>query len=173
MIVCKFDPVKNALPYTNGSFKFKVGPITCSVLCGGISYTALDYFETGILPPKSPKTPADGNPMEEYLYRRQATAHFYTWHRFAAAWLGGAGEQDSVEKLGTFLSSRPVILCLFGGFGHGHHVVATACDPGRKVIHLYDSNHPGRTSVLRQLSGNVLDPVWLHETSGAGALDFS
>jgi hypothetical protein len=38
--------------------------------------TALDYFYTGIQPPKSPKTPADGNPMEEYLYRRQATATF-------------------------------------------------------------------------------------------------
>jgi hypothetical protein len=173
MIASKFDPAKNSLPYHNGSFKFKVGPVNCSVLCGGISYTALDYFETGIAPPKSPKIPVDGNPMEEYLYRRQATAHFYTWHRFVAAWgglpawLGGAVGRDSVEQLCTFLASRPVILCLFGGFGHGHHVVATACDPGRKVIHLYDSNHPGRTSVLRQLSGDGRDHVWLHETSGA------
>ena len=40
------DAAKDALPYHNGSFKFRVGPINCSVLCGGISYTALDYFET-------------------------------------------------------------------------------------------------------------------------------
>jgi hypothetical protein len=37
MIASKFDPLKNGLPYKNGSFKFKVGPANCSVLCGGIS----------------------------------------------------------------------------------------------------------------------------------------
>jgi hypothetical protein len=166
----KFDPIKHALPYKNGSFKFKVGPASCSVLCGGISYTALDYFYTGIVPPKSPKTPADGNPMEEYLYRRQITAHFYTWHRFATAWSGNlpvigpifsAVEQDSVENLCNQLAFRPVILCLFGGVGEGHHVVAWACDLGKKEIRLYDSNHPGRISLLTQLNG-----VWLHSISG-------
>ena len=86
MVASKFDPLKNGLPYKNGSFN--VGAVGWTVLCGGISYTALDYFETGILPPKSPKTPADSNPMADYLYRRQLTAHFYTWHLFTAAWSG-------------------------------------------------------------------------------------
>jgi hypothetical protein len=174
MIASKFDPLKHALPYRNGSFKFKVGPISCSVLCGGISYTALDYFYTGIQPPQSPKTPADGNPMEEYLYRRQATAHYYTWHRFAAVWAGdlpvlspitgpliGGLTQDTLEDLCKHLPYRPVILCLFGGMGEGHHVVASACDPEKKQIHLYDSNHPGRISLLTQVSDG-----WLHSISG-------
>jgi hypothetical protein len=169
MIASKFDPLKNGLPYKNGSFKFKVGPANCSVLCGGISYTALDYFYTGIQPPKSPKTPADGNPMEEYLYRRQATAHFYTWHRFAAAWSGSLPligpvvsgvEQDSLEDLCRHLASRPVILCLYGVVGEGHHVVASACDQAKKQIQLYDSNHPGKISLLTQVSGG-----WLHSNS--------
>jgi hypothetical protein len=167
MIASKFDPLKNGLPYKNGSFKFKVGPANCSVLCGGISYTALDYFYTGIQPPKSPKTPAEGNPMEEYLYRRQATAHFYTWHRFAAAWSGSLPligpvvsgvEQDSLEDLCRHLASRPVILCLYGVVGEGHHVVASACDQAKKQIQLYDSNHPGKISLLTQVSGG-----WLHK----------
>jgi hypothetical protein len=180
MAVRKFDPLKDSLPYHNGSFKFKVGATNCSVLCGGISYTALDYFEAGIAPPKSPKIPMDGNPMEEYLYRRQVTAHFYTWNRFAAAWSGGlpllgnllrplihAVEQDSMEELAKWLATRPVILCLYGGIGHGHHVVAADCNPGKKEIYLYDSNFPGRTSVLRQLDDSVFHSAWLHEPSGA------
>jgi hypothetical protein len=107
--------------------------------------------------------------MEEYLYRRQVTAHFYTWHRFLNAWsvshIPGVksliGEQDSLQDLCKYLASRPVILCLFGGPGSGHHVVAAACDPGKKEIHLYDSNHPGKTSILTQTSGGD----WLHSES--------
>ncbi|MHC5541680.1 hypothetical protein ACYOEI_25960 [Singulisphaera rosea] len=164
----RFDPKLNGLPYRNGSFKFKVGPASCSVLCGGISYTAMDYFDTGIKPPESSKTPVDGNPMETYLYRRQMTAHFYTWHRFLNAWsvshiplLGGlAGEQDKVEELDNYLASRPVIICLYGGPGHGHHVIATGCDRARKEISLYDSNHPGVTSKLTAEDGH-----WRHDQS--------
>jgi len=171
MVASKFDPLKNGLPYKNGSFN--VGAVGWTVLCGGISYTALDYFETGILPPKSPKTPADSNPMADYLYRRQLTAHFYTWHLFTAAWSGSlpvigllldplfsAVEQGSLKELSTFLASRPVILCLYGGVGEGHHVVASACDPWKKAIFLCDSNHPGETSVLTQVSGG-----WHHSKS--------
>lgn len=167
MIASKFEPLKHGLPYQNGSFN--VGALGWSVLCGGLSYTALDYFFTGIVPPKSPKTPADGNPMLDYLYRRQVTAHFYTWHRFLNAWsvsqIPGLnsliGEQDSLEDLCKYLATRPVILCLFGGPCHGHHVVASACDPGAKKIFLYDSNHPGKISVLQQVDGR-----WLHSQSG-------
>jgi hypothetical protein len=168
MIVSPFDPLKHGLPYKNGSFKFHVGAAPCSVLCGGISYAALDYFFLKINPPQSPKTPAEGNPMEEYLYMRQKTAHYYTWHRFANAWTisqssvlanSPLGEQDSLDNLCTHLASRPVILCLFGKF-HGHHVVAWACDPGKKEILLYDSNFPGKSSGLKQVSDG-----WLHKPS--------
>jgi hypothetical protein len=107
--------------------------------------------------------------MLEYLYRRQATAHFYTWHRFLNAWsvshIPGVkdliGEQDSLQDLCKHLASRPVILCLYGGPGSGHHVVASACDPGKREIYLYDSNHPGKTSILTQTSGGE----WLHSES--------
>src|SRR5262245_27289159 len=170
MIKSKFDPRVDGLPYKNGKFKFKVGPATVSILCGGLSYTALDYFFTGIKPPESPNIPVDGNPMETYIYRRQETAHFYTWHRFTNAWTVSQipgmrslfGEQDDINELAKYLSSRPVIICLFGWPGHGHHVVATACDPAANLIRLYDSNHPGGTSTI-QLNG---DGVWKHDQSG-------
>jgi len=176
----KFDPIEDGLPYENGKFKFKTLVIfNCSVLCGGISYTALDYFETGIAPPKSSRIPVEGNPMEEYLYRRQETAHFYTWHRFAAAWSGDlpilrlpispivtAIEQDTLEDLCKYVANRPVIICLFGGPFVGHHVVATACNPVAKEILLYDCNYPGKTSFLKQLSSDPVSPVWLHRPSG-------
>ena len=72
-----------------------------------------------------------------------------------------AVEQGSLKDLCTHLASRPVILCLYGGIGEGHHVVASACDPGKKAIHLYDSNHPGTISLLTHVSGG-----WLHSNSG-------
>ena len=53
MIKSRFNPRIHGLPYRNGSFSFKLGPANLSVLCGGISYTALDYFDTGIRPPES------------------------------------------------------------------------------------------------------------------------
>lgn len=166
MIASKFDPLKHGLPYRNGSFN--VGAVGWKVLCGGLSYAALDYFYTGIAPPQSKKTPASGNPMVEYLYNRQLTAHFYTWHRFLNAWsisqVPGlsdlAGEQDSVADLCKHLHSRPVILCLYGGPTHGHHVVAWACDPAKNQIHLYDSNHPGQKPTI-----TLTDGKWLHSVS--------
>jgi hypothetical protein len=171
MIKSKFDPRVHGLPYKNGSFKFKVGPANVSVLCGGLSYAALDYFYTGIKVPESKKIPVEGNPMETYLYRRQVTAHFYTWHRFANAWsvsqIPGisslVGEQDDINLLARHLSERPVILCLYGGPTTGHHVVASACDPAANLIQLYDSNHPGVVSTIQLKNGD-----WVHDQSNYG-----
>lgn len=166
MATSQFRPEDHGLPYQNGSFN--VGAVGWTVLCGGISYAALDYFYAGIKPPKFKKTPANGNPMLDYLYRRQCTAHFYTWHKFANAWsisqlpiLSIAGEQDSLKELDTHIANRPVILCLYGGPFKGHHVVAWSCDRTKKTIDIFDSNHPDKKPTLtRQKNGD-----WFHSES--------
>lgn len=167
MALAPFDPVKNAFKYKNGEFKFKVGPTTWSILCGGMSYAALDYYYMGLRVPESGAIPVEGNPMETYLYRRQATAHYYTWHRFTNAWTLSnvpiisaiTDAQDSIHKLAEHLATRPVILCLYGVFC-GHHVVASSCDVGKQSITLYDSNFPGRSSSIEKTKDG-----WLHQPS--------
>jgi hypothetical protein len=137
-----------------------------------MAYAALDYLYTGILGPESTKAPAEGNPLETYLYRRQTTAHYYTWHKFTAAWstsvplvgvvLGAAGVgQSSFGELATWIGKKyPVVICLFDGVGEGHHVVAIGCDQAKRVIQLYDSNHPEKRSDLTETGGR-----WVHSVS--------
>ena len=178
VIESKFEQAKHGLPYRNGSFAFHVGPVSFSVLCGNISHTAMDYFLTKAKPPTLAKTPAEGNPMQEYLYARQSTAHYYTWHRFAAAWGGAlpvlasgisnAIMQDDINELATYLASEPVIVCLYGGPGTGHRVVAYAADLGQNEISIFDSNYPDRTSTIKYKKGGVFEGDWVH-TCAAGA----
>ena len=113
--------------------------------------TALDYFYTGIQPPKSPKTPADGNPLEEYLSHRQANSHFFTRPPFPAAWSGKSSShrshpaESSRTRWRTFATFGYVHdLVPLRRRGGGHHVVASACDRPRKRS-AYDGNHPGKT----------------------------
>jgi hypothetical protein len=70
-----------------------------------MAYAALDYAYTGILAPESKAAPAEGNPLETYLYRRQITAHYYTWHKFLGAWAGGV-EQSDYSKLQSWIASK-------------------------------------------------------------------
>jgi hypothetical protein len=173
MISTAFDPAKHGFHFRNGTFNTHVGPFACGVLCGGMAYAALDYIYTGIKPPDLKKAPTEGNPLETYLYRRQETAHFYTWHKFTAAWstnipiiggalgMAGVGQSDYADLQNWLGKKYPVVVCLFDGISEGHHVVAIGCDPGKKQIQLYDSNHPDQRSNLTEKNGR-----WLHSISG-------
>jgi hypothetical protein len=172
MLSTAFEPAKSGFHFSNGTFKTHVGPANCSVLCGGMAYAVLDYIYTGILAPESTAAPAEGNPLETYLYRRQVTAHFYTWHKFTAAWstglpvigqvlaFAGVGQSDYTDLQSWLARKVPVVLCLFDGIGEGHHVVAIGCDPSKRMIQLYDSNHPNRRAELTERNGR-----WHHSVS--------
>jgi hypothetical protein len=172
MMTTALDVTKYGFHFNNGTFKTHVGPVACSVLCGGMSYAAMDYVYTGILAPETKVAPAEGNPLETYLYRRQTTAHFYTWHKFSAAWstnipviglgldLAGVGQSD-INELARHIGRKvPVVICLFDGVGEGHHVVAIGCDASSNKIQLYDCNHPDKTSLLALKDGR-----WHHSVS--------
>ena len=153
MFRTEFIPKRDGFLFRNGEFKFSVGPGECSVLCGGISYAALDYFYNKLRTPDMTRPPADGNPFLQYLFRRQATAHWFTWNRFLKAWLPGSDSQETVNKNLDIISTniqakKPVVVCMYGGFGHGHHVLAIGFNPSDNMIELYDSNWPGRSSTL-------------------------
>jgi len=155
-----FDPGKSGFHFHNGTFKTHVGPAPCSILCGGMAYAALDYAYTGILAPESKSAPAEGNPLETYLYRRQINAHYYTWHKFLGAWTAGV-EQSDYSKLQSWIARKtPVVVCLFDVIGQGHHVVAIGCDPSKRMIELYDSNCPDMRPTLTEKNGR-----WHHSRS--------
>jgi len=163
MIRSGFEAYKDGFQFTNGHFDFYVGPANCTVLCGGISYAALDYWFTKFKPPVSAKTPADGNPLQAYLYRRQMTAHYYTWNRFVSRWLGARDSADEIKNNIDVIASRcvakkPSVICLVGDFSHGHHVLATGVDPTTQKLEIYDSNWPGGYCTLTPQS----DGTWKH-----------
>ncbi|MCL6501347.1 MAG: hypothetical protein K6T86_01600 [Pirellulales bacterium] len=169
MTTTKFEVKKHGFHFDNGTFRTSVGPFPCSVLCGGMSYSALDYFKCGIRVPELTKAPAEGNPLEKYLYRRQMTAHYYTWHLFLAAWsapiplLGVTSSlvQGSMKELDYYLSSEgPLVMCLFENMGTGHHVLAIGCDKAKQRIELYDNNHHDRNCNLTYKNG-----IWQHSLS--------
>lgn len=172
MIATGFDQAKRGFHFRNGTFTFHVGPFVSHVLCGGISYAALDYYYSGLRIPDVSASPVEGHPLESYLYDRQATAHFYTWHRFAGVWSGGLpviniatraifGSQGNIGDFLDYLEARkPVVLCLYGDVFSGHHVLAVGADTSRQSIELYDSNFPDMKPTLTKGSGG-----WVHSIS--------
>src|SRR5690348_15750679 len=43
-------------------------------LCGGMVYTALDYFLAGKTPPRLDYRPAPGTPLHQYIWNREVTS---------------------------------------------------------------------------------------------------
>ena len=139
-------------------FNFHVGPWVYDVLCGGMVYGALDHFNLGLQVPGSERSPAEHNPLQTYLYTRQATAHFYTWNKFARAWSGQASAEDQAraqaDLLAALSANIPMPICVYreGWWTRsGHHVLAVGCNSSCTLIDVYDPNHPKENSMLMRL----------------------
>ena len=169
MIQTNFDPSREGFHFDNGTFKG-----TWSVFCGGMTYAALDYRKYKVKLPGLTKAPAEGNPLQEYLYSRQATAHFYTWHKFVPTAfvpvvpiigpiVGAVASplvQGSCEDLESYLSSQGPVVIGLRKDGGGHHVLAIGCDAAKQTIDLYDNNHHDKRSQLTLKNGK-----WIHSNS--------
>ncbi len=69
-----FDPEKHGFNFSNtfDNLGYYVGAsINLKGLCGGMSYSALDYFYYGIPVPQSAKTPNEGTDLTRYIRQRQ------------------------------------------------------------------------------------------------------
>jgi hypothetical protein len=71
-----FNPASDGFKFANRFENIVVSEldITTSGLCGGMSYAALDYFFAGIPIPQQDYMPAEGTPLQRYLYDRQVTS---------------------------------------------------------------------------------------------------
>lgn len=197
MPLTKFNPAKNGFQFRNGFINVLpqipgLKKIETLGRCGGMSYSALDYFYLGIPVPKFstdnfPQTgiPSDGTRLADYIYRRQvqsfmvpAAIKFVLWTVLPDKSLGflkgvrARTLEDELPKLKKCIDrGDPVVLGLIVAtklinFGKNHQVVAYGYEvnPTTQVckVYLYDSNYPGEEIFL------TVDPAvpYISETKG-------
>lgn len=143
-------------------------------LCGGMSYAALDFFLARQPIPRQDYRPANGTPLQRYVYARQVKSlidNAGRWLELYADVRGARraeffargftlGEGGELAALRACLDQgRPVPLGLKAERGMSHQVLAIGYDLGRhqadgdghqdevRVV-LCDPNFPGRTRTM-------------------------
>jgi hypothetical protein len=71
-----FNPASDGFRFVNNFKNIVISEfdVTTSGLCGGMSYAALDYFLFHNQIPQQDYMPAEGTPLQSYLYDRQVTS---------------------------------------------------------------------------------------------------
>jgi hypothetical protein len=144
-------------------------------LCGGMAYTALDYFLAHKAIPRQDYLPAEGTPLQRYIYDRQMTSLTSNIDKWAEVIFNPLGARDNeffnwglqgsnggrLQELRSFIDrGMPVPLGLKSDKGGDHQVLAIGYDMGRYrgdlganegdlQILVYDSNHPNQIMALR------------------------
>ncbi len=167
-----FEPARNSFHFVN-DFQNNVQPIRTGGLCGGMSYTALDYFLAGRSIPQQDFRPAAGTTLQRYLFDRQVTSILNNYARWADVRFNPGGVRNGelyrwgldgeLKKLRSSIDQgRPVPIDLKGNTSGDHQVLAIGYDLGRYDGHstspwdwsgevkilVYDPNHPGATMTL-------------------------
>ena len=145
-----FNPEIHGFQFSNHYIEWAFGPISGKMLCGGMIYAALDYFISKTPIPRLKKVPAIGNPVNNYIYQRQWTAHKNTAYKFTKYWLK-KGSHEEFEKLKDFLKlGKAIPICFYNGFGKGHHTLGIAAENGREIsFEVYDPNFPNLISHIK------------------------
>lgn len=174
-----FDPSKHGFAFSNTfSTELVVQDLRFGGLCGGMSYSALDYYFANQEAPKQSFRPAVKTPLFERIYSRQQTStmtNLDKWIELFVNPLGGRNDEffrwglqkSEGGRLGELCKSidegKPCPLGLFkagnGGAGPHHQVVAIGYDLGRYKgdlgphqeelkIFVYDPNFPGKKMTL-------------------------
>jgi hypothetical protein len=190
-----FSPTIHGFKFQNDGFKNDYIPefeIRTDALCGGMAYAALDYYYANKPIPKQPFRPAVQTPLRTYIYNRQVASienNLDKWGDFLFGNLFGVrdteyfnwGISGHIKELRYFLDRGiPCVICLMGGGGWGHQVVAYGYTMGRYQgnlgpyvedfkIYVYDPNYPEPAQTI------VADParhVFRREGPGVDAGDW-
>ncbi len=174
-----FDPQRHGFQFVNDFQNDFISELDIRTggLCGGMVYTALDYYLAGKAVPRQDFRPAVHTPLHDYMYDRQVhsiadnvdkwtelgfnplgarNGEFFNW---GLQGFNGGRLQELRESIDR---NRPVPLGLwhYEGFRGGEHqVLAIGYDMGRYQgrlgdyqgdfkIFVYDPNHPGVTKTL-------------------------
>ncbi len=174
-----FKPEIHGLKFVNTLQTEVINDVRMSGFCGGMVYTALDYFKAKKPVPIQTYAPANGTPLYTFMWNRQQksvidnldkwtelfvnpfgwrTNEFFNWG------LQGYGGGRLQELKAEIDKGNPVPLGLFkpgdGGAGPHHQVLAIGYKGGRYKgdlgahkedleIYVYDPNFPGKTRTLK------------------------
>jgi len=168
----QFDPGQHGFQFSNDDIEWSWGMRHGTQLCGGMSFTSLDYFyfSQPIPPRRSP--PRSGTPLHRYISARQMHAH-----RFAIPVLlqgnspEGHNDFDCGHSGGALSALRreidrgraiPVLLGAVGSAlsTNSHWVVAIGYDVDGDDhlarIAIYDNKHPrGVIDLVPDASANL------------------
>lgn len=174
-----FDPEVHGFAFTN-DFRndfIREFDVRTGGLCGGMVYTALDYFHADMPIPRQTYRPAVNTRLHDYIYDRQVHSLVDNGDKWAELHTNWGGVRNSeffnwglqgfgggrLEELRAKIDrGEPVPLGLwhYGDEpGGDHQVLAIGYDTGRYRgdlgryreelrIFVYDPNHPGETKVL-------------------------
>jgi hypothetical protein len=154
-----------------------MGKIATRGRCGGMAFSALDHFYSGLQLPKftseqlAPKgVPPDSHPLAKYIYRRQLDSFFVlsglkyiTWSLspdsagFLVKGVSRWTKEDEWQKLADNIDrGKPVTLGLIAardlaGLTSNHQVIAYgyAIEGDARIVHIYDVNYPDEEIQLR------------------------
>jgi hypothetical protein len=152
-------------------------------LCGGMSYSALDYYHAGMAIPGDANVPASGSPIYEYLLRRQLASLDHGTVQKVLLWMLAPDEElaewmanGELSTLRTTLDGgNPAVLVLIRARGlsdpsHNHQVTAIGYDfdpdTSAMTIYLYDPNHPGEEPCLTLSLANPAGGLNLAQSTG-------
>jgi hypothetical protein len=173
-----FNPATQGFHFVN-SFDNRVQlpgglDIRTGGLCGGMVYAAMDHYLAHRTMPQQDYLPAEGTPLQRYLYDREYTSLLSNADKWAEISFNPGGARDSeffnwglqgtnggrLQELRSFLDrSMPVPLGLKADKGGDHQVLAIGYDMGRyrgdlganegdlKII-IYDPNYPNQKMTL-------------------------
>ena len=171
-----FNPAIHGFQFVN-NFQNNFAPAVNWVtggLCGGMSYAVLDYYYAGRPIPNQGYRPANGTPLQMYLYGRQVTSLTTNIEKWLEVGTNPGGARNT-EFFNWGLTARLVELRSFidrgvavplGLKGKGslldrsdHQVLAIGYDMGRYAgdlgnykedlkIHMFDPNYPRETVTL-------------------------
>jgi hypothetical protein len=141
-------PVVNGFSFVNDFINNFIPPpvgLTSSGLCGGMSYSVMDYLLTNGQIPSQTFRPANGTTLQMYFYGRQVTSLQQNLDRWTEATINPFGSRtqeffnwginERLAQIRSFVDrNRAVPLGMKGtdgGFGGDHQVVAIGYDMGR------------------------------------------
>ncbi len=151
-------------------------------LCGGMCYSALDYFYAGLTTPQQRTIPQPDSSLHNYLWKRQLDSLRPTVLVKIMEWMV-RGDADIAQLTAgrEFLKLRrrlekgqPAVLLLIraGGLANptrNHQVVAAGYElddlTRRAAIHLYDPNYPGETPEITFSLANPAQGIDIHEST--------
>jgi len=174
-----FDPLVNGFKFVNyfqipSSINLNIPFIHVSAislpnivygLCGGMCYSALDYYHAGKPIPGDATIPITGSPIYQYLLARQLNSLDHGTIEKVMLWML-MDDEDIAEKMArteipalraSLDAGAPAVIVLIRAKGlndpsHNHQVTAIAYDldpdTNAMIISLYDPNHPGEEPTL-------------------------